>query len=149
MTSTLMNGFESTYQLFRYCTDPNKKENNDGWAIKEIVGHLVDSASNNHQRLLRYVAKGELSFPSYDQEAFVSRANYRNFEYLDLLTLWYLHNKLLFHIYENIPENDLDSSIKVGDRPVMSVRQLMDDYFAHLVIHENQFKQIMDRKVSR
>jgi hypothetical protein len=146
MASKLMNRFESTYQLFSNCIDPNRKDNNAGWSIKEIVGHLIDSASNNHQRLLRYVSNGELSFPSYDQESFVSRANYKNFEYLDLLTLWYLHNKLLFHIYDNIPEGDLESSIKVGDRPAMSIRQLMEDYFAHLMIHENQLMQIMDQK---
>ena len=115
-----MNRFENTYQLFRNCTSPDKKENNDGWSVKEILGHLVDSASNNHQRLLRYVANGELRFPSYDQDLFVTRANYRNFEYRDLLTLWYLHNKLLFHVYENIPEEDLESSIKVGDNRAAS-----------------------------
>lgn len=143
MATDLMNRLEKTYQLFCGCSDPNRKGEDDGWTIKEVLGHLIDSASNNHQRLLRYVPNGELCFPGYDQEAFVSRADYKRFEYKDLLTLFFCHNKLLFHIYENIPEKDRESSIKVGDRPAVSIRQLLEDYFSHMALHENQVIRIM------
>jgi len=58
---------------------PEPAEKEGGWSIKEILGHLFDSAGNNHQRLLRYVKGGELKFPGYDQEEFVRRANYQEF----------------------------------------------------------------------
>ena len=143
MRAGLLNRLERTRQLFRNCPDPNKAEQPDGWTVKEVLGHLVDSASNNHQRLLRDVAGGELSFPAYDQQQFVRRAGYTDFGYADLLTLWYYHNKLLVHIYQNIPEADLESRVKVGDKPAVSVRQLMEDYITHIELHEKQVEQIM------
>lgn len=144
MNVGLMNRLEKTYQLFNHCPCPNKRGEDNGWTIKEVLGHLVDSASNNHQRLLRHVPKGALNFPAYDQEAFVARANYRDFEYRELLTLFYYLNKLLFHIYENFSEDDLESSIKVGENPPVSIRQLMKEYSAHIELHENQVREIME-----
>jgi hypothetical protein len=139
---------EKIYQLFKTCPDPNLREKGEGWSIKEILGHLFDSASNNHQRLLRYVKGGELKFPGYDQEEFVRRANYRKFEYLDLLSLWHQQNRLLLHIYDHIPEEDRESSIRVGDREAASIKRLMEDYFAHLEVHEEQVKRIGREKES-
>ena len=80
---------ERVFQLFRTCPDPNRKESVEGWSVKEILGHLVDSVSNNHQRLSRYIPKGNLSFPGYDQELCVQRARYQAFDLDQLLALWY------------------------------------------------------------
>jgi hypothetical protein len=139
-------GIEITYQLFRTCPDPNPREKEGGWSIKQILGHLFDSASNNHQRLLRYVKGGELKFPGYDQEEFVRRANYHEFEYLNLLSLWHWQNNLLLHIYDHIPEEDRESSIRVGDREAVSIGRLMEEYFAHMEAHEEQVKRILAGK---
>ena len=145
MNADFMSTFERVWQMFRTCPDPNSSRAGDGWSVKEILGHLIDSASNNYQRILRYVPRGELEFPGYDQEECVRRANYRSFEYTNLLDLWYNHNKLLFHLYDNIPQQDLESKIKVGDNPAMTIRSLMADYFAHMKVHEEQVKGILSR----
>jgi hypothetical protein len=134
---------ENTFQLFKTCPDPDLRGREGGWSIREVLGHLFDSAGNNHQRLLRYVRGGELRFPGYDQEEFVRRGNYREFEYRDLLSLWYHQNKLLLHVYDHIPEEDRESSIRVGDGEAMSIRRLMEDYFGHLATHEEQAKRIL------
>lgn len=42
-----------------------------GWSRKQLVGHLIDSASNNHQRFVRAALEGSLEFPGYDQEGCV------------------------------------------------------------------------------
>lgn len=135
--------FERAYQLFKTCPDPFSRQSGQGWCIKEILGHLVDSASNNYQRLQRYVPQGELQFPGYNQEECVRRADYVTFDFTELLSLWRLHNRLLFHLFDNIPHQDLDSKIIVGDNPAMSIRKLMEDYFAHMVLHENQVNDVL------
>ena len=38
------------------------------WSIKEIFGHLIDSASNNHQRFVRLQITDNLSFPDYSRD---------------------------------------------------------------------------------
>ncbi len=54
---------ERMYQSFLTCPDPQAHEREDGWSVKEILGHLLDSVSNNHQRLLRYRPGATLQFP--------------------------------------------------------------------------------------
>jgi len=39
---------ERAYQLFRTCPDPAAREKGEGWSVKEILGHLVNSVNNNH-----------------------------------------------------------------------------------------------------
>jgi hypothetical protein len=41
----------------------------DKWSLKQIIGHLIDSASNNHQCFVRFCLVPELVFPKYDNEA--------------------------------------------------------------------------------
>lgn len=40
-----------------------------GWSRKQVLGHLIDSASNNHPRFVRSILQDSLDFPGYDQEA--------------------------------------------------------------------------------
>lgn len=143
MNIDFISTFERVRQLFQTCPDPNSRQAGSGWCVKEILGHLIDSASNNYQRIQRYIPGGKLEFPGYDQEECVRRADYRSFDYGQLQALWYTHNKLLFHLYDHIPREDLESKIKVGDNPAMSIRSLMEDYFAHMKVHEKQVKEIL------
>ena len=132
---------ERVHQLFRTCPDPAAR-NGDGWSIKEILGHLVDSVSNNYQRIVRYIPQGNLDFPPYDQELSVKRANYPAFDFDQLLTLWYDYNRLLLHMLAGIPAGDLDSTTTVGEKPPVTLRQSISDYFAHLENHERQAQRI-------
>jgi len=134
---------ERVYQLFRTCPDPNRKESAGGWSVKEILGHLVDSVSNNYQRLVRYIPKGNLNFPAYDQEQNVKRANYQAFDFDQLLALWYNYNKLLLQMLGGIPEGDMDSTTSVGDKPPVTLRQSIPDYFAHMENHERQAQRVI------
>jgi DinB superfamily len=143
MNSDYKKTIERVYQLFRACPDPAAKEKGEGWSVKEILGHLVDSVSNNHQRIGRYVPKGRLNYPAYDQEQCVKRAGYRAFDFERLLALWYTYNQLLLHMIAEIPAADLDSAIAIGDKPPVALRQLIPDYFAHMENHEQQARRII------
>ena len=143
MTEHISDTIERVYTLFRTCPDPDKRETAVGWSIKEVLGHLLDSLSNHHQRLARYKAGGHLVFPGYDQNRFVARANYAAFDFGDLLSLWYNYNQLLLHIVASIPAGDLSAVITVGSRPAVTIGQLIEDYAAHMAIHENQVRRII------
>ena len=136
---------ERLHQCISACPDPNKRENPEGWSIKQIVGHLVDSVGNNHQRLLRYIPHGNFTFPAYDQNTFVSRAQYEKFDFQGLVTLWFLYNQLLLHIVEHIPREEQQSStVTIGDSPPLNIEQLINDYFAHMEKHERQVLRIIN-----
>ena len=76
--------------------DPNSihtQPDPDRWSISEVVGHLVDSACNNHQRFVRAQYCSELIFPKYEQNEWVAAASYRRCEWESLVHLWYHYNR--------------------------------------------------------
>jgi hypothetical protein len=42
------------------------------WSRKEILGHLIDSASNNHQRFVRCQLNSEIKLGGYKQSLWVA-----------------------------------------------------------------------------
>jgi hypothetical protein len=62
------------------------------WSPKEIIGHLIDSAANNHARFGRAQSKDDLVFEGYDQEAWVRVQRYADRPWADLVQLWHAYN---------------------------------------------------------
>ena len=60
----------------------------DRWSAREVIGHLIDSASHNHQRFVRAQFHDDLVFPGYEQDAWVKVQQYEEAPWKDLVTLW-------------------------------------------------------------
>src|ERR1051326_1019289 len=73
------------------------------WSPKEIIGHLVDSASNNHGRFVRAQLSDGLFFPGYDQEAWVRVQQYSRANWIELIALWRGLNHHIATVVEHIP----------------------------------------------
>jgi hypothetical protein len=74
------------------------------WSKEEILGHLIDSAANNHQRFVRAVNKVAGQFPTYDQDEWVQIQRYNEAPWSSLVALWSAYNNHLSHVIECIPE---------------------------------------------
>ncbi len=110
------------------------------WSLKEIVGHLVDSASNNHHRFIRLQEVEQLTFPGYNQQQWNSLQHYNDFGWYDLLQLWTGYNKLLLHIISHIDKNFLNNVWLIEDKQ-LSLEWIINDYYRHVKHHFDQFKQ--------
>ena len=77
------------------------------WCLKEILGHLIDSACNNHQRFIRLQSGNLIGFPVYDQNQWVDAAGYRNMKWNDIKALWISYNTILAEIIYNIDDSKL------------------------------------------
>jgi len=77
------------------------------WSRKEIVGHLIDSAANNHQRFVRAQVTNDLIFPGYEQELWVSSQKYNETPWPELVQLWAAYNLHLSHFISVMPEDVL------------------------------------------
>jgi hypothetical protein len=84
-----------------------QKTSPDKWSIKEVLGHLIDSAANNHQRFVRAQFTDDLVFPGYEQEKWVNSQKYIEETWSDLVQLWSAYNLHLLHVIANIPERSL------------------------------------------
>lgn len=67
----------------------------DKWSQQEIMGHMVDSAYNNHQRFIRAEGRGNLVFNGYDQVEWVKRNAYQQRNWPEIVRLWELTNRHL------------------------------------------------------
>ena len=79
----------------------------DKWSAKQIIGHLIDSACNNHQRFVRAQFTNDLVCSGYDQEAWVSSQKYNDETWPDLVHLWAAYNLHLLHVISVMPEDVL------------------------------------------
>jgi uncharacterized damage-inducible protein DinB len=119
------------------------------WSPREIVGHLIDSASNNHQRFVRAAFQDDLVFPGYDQDRWVALQRYQEAPWGDLLTLWSSFNQHLARVMAAIPadvrrrEHTSHNLDRLALRPVTSgapttLEYFMEDYVLHLQHHLRQ-----------
>jgi len=80
------------------------------WSAKQIVGHLIDSAANNHQRFVRAQFKEDLVFPGYEQDAWVEVQRYNEESWPNLIDLWSTYNLHLAHVISTMNEGVLTRS---------------------------------------
>lgn len=109
-----------------------------GWSRKEILGHLIDSALNNHQRFVRASLQGSYEGPGYEQQGWVAMHGYGSMQWGVLLEHWRLQNELLAAVVERIPETRLSAACRVGSGETVTLRFLIEDYLAHLDGHVKQ-----------
>jgi len=111
------------------------------WTRLEILGHLLDSASNNHQRFARAIAEGSLIWPGYDQNAMVRVHRYRDAEPAELIELWRSYNLFLARLIGLTPAGRADALCTIGGDAPVTLAFLMTDYVRHM---EHHLRQILD-----
>ncbi len=109
------------------------------WSRKETLGHLVDSAANNHSRfVLAQTVSPPLRLVAYDQDVWVRLADYQHLPSAQLLTLWTTYNRLIRHLLARIPESALVTECITPNNNSVTLQWLIDDYVLHLEHHVQQ-----------
>jgi hypothetical protein len=108
------------------------------WSKAELLGHLIDSAANNHQRFVRAQRTAELTLPGYEQEFWVSAQGYADAPWPDLVTLWRAYNLHLARAVERIPADCAAHVCVIGANEPVTLEYLVVDYLNHLEHHLRQ-----------
>jgi hypothetical protein len=112
------------------------------WSKKEILGHLIDSAANNHQRFVRAQGTPLLEFPPYEQEFWVATQSYATEPWPDLVNLWLLLNRHLLHVMKAMPAAVFSHQCVIGGRPAVTLEALADAYLRHVDLHLSQLMPV-------
>ncbi|MHB8763604.1 MAG: DinB family protein [Deferrisomatales bacterium] len=113
----------------------SSKATPDDWCRKEILGHLIDSAANNHQRFVRACLAPSDDVIAYRQNDWVRIQGYDEADWGGLVELWSAYNRHLSHLVERIPEASAGAPCHIGlDHPV-SLEWVVKDYLRHLRHH--------------
>jgi hypothetical protein len=130
---------EAAAQFARFTDADTSAPQADGkWSRKQLLGHLIDSAANNHQRFIRGQLDEPHAFPGYEQEAWVERNGYTDTAWSDLVALWQNYNLHLLRVLARIPPDHLNVQCTVGDSEPMTLGYIAEDYVRHLKHHLRQ-----------
>lgn len=120
------------------------RSRDNAWSIKEVIGHLVDSASNNHQRFVRLQLEEELLFPDYSvyNEQWIKIQTYQDRPWNDLLALWQHYNHHLAHLMRCVDPDSLNHAWAIDANKRVRLFDMMLDYLRHLKEHVEQIERI-------
>lgn len=108
------------------------------WSGKEILGHLIDSASNNHQRFVRAQLSSEIRLLDYEQEGWVATQSYQTESWENLVRLWNVYNLHLLHVGTNVPAEKLNNMCFIGGNVPVTLEFIFVDYVRHVKHHLRQ-----------
>jgi hypothetical protein len=118
------------------------KPSESKWSKKEILGHLIDSATNNHQRFVR-VQFENTPFITYNQDGWNNNSYHNKMDSEHLIKFWELYNRYLIELISLIPDEKLTRECNIGKERNVTLQWLIDDYLRHL---EHHLKQLVNYK---
>lgn len=108
------------------------------WSRKEVLGHLIDSACNNHNRFVKSMFEDEpIKLVKYAQDDWVRSQNYRDEDTKVILDLWKSYNTHILHIFTIFPEDRLNIKWDINGE-MFTAEWLITDYVDHMEHHLNQ-----------
>jgi len=116
------------------------KPSPDKWSKKEILGHLIDSAANNHQRFVR-VQFEDVPTITYDQNMWNRYSYHSQVTTAQLITFWETYNRQLAELIIHIPHSNLLRECRIGKENNVTLGWLINDYLRHL---EHHLKQLVE-----
>lgn len=114
--------------------------------IQQLVGHMVDSAANNHHRIVRLQYTSELVFPDYrlENDQWIAIQNYQGRDWLELLQFWRLYHRHISHIIRNVDPHALRHIWHDCDGTEETLQSIIEGYLWHFNLHLSEIKALMD-----
>jgi len=107
----------------------------DSWSPKEELGHLLDSAANNHQRIVRTQLEDHPRMPGYDGNRWVTLHRYQHRAWPELVALWQELNTQLLVAAEAVPDGAWSRTCTIADSQPLTLKFVFEDYIRHMLHH--------------
>lgn len=133
------------------------RRNSQRWTVKMLVGHLIDSASNNHQRMVRlqYAPRcghsmpntemGMLVFPDYtqDNDLWIALQDYQQEDWHQLVMLLKYYNQHICHIIRAVDQTKLNNYWTDYEGNRVTLDAMIRGYIRHLHLHMGQIHELL------
>ena len=128
--------------------DVTVRRNNQKRNIKQIVGHLVDSASNNTHRIVHLQYQpSPFAFPNYatfgNNDRWIAIQNYESENWTNLVQLWKYVNFHIVHVINNVNEEKLDNQWISATEKYVSLKDMIIDYLGHFKLHLEEIEELL------
>jgi len=108
------------------------------WSPKEILGQLVDSAANNHQRFVRLQLARRIDLPGYDGDEWVRVQRYQDHPWSEIIDLWQMYNTQLAALIGCVDPKALRNVWHTPDGQDLDLEFIIRDYVVHMRHHLDQ-----------
>ncbi len=123
------------------------KRNNQNRTIKQILGHLIDSASNNHQRMIRLQYNTSLTFPDYrqDNDLWIALQDFQTEDWNNLIQLWKYFNLHMVQVIKSVDQSKLDNNWHDFEGTKVTLQEMIEGYLWHINLHLNEIQELIDK----
>ncbi len=111
------------------------KPSPEKWSPKEELGHLLDSAANNHLRIVRTLFEDRPAMPSYQQQRWVQVHRYQERDWRELIDTWAALNRQLLAAAASVTDSDWTRTCTIAGYEPMTLSSVIEDYVAHMSHH--------------
>jgi hypothetical protein len=126
------------------------RKNSQNRTIKQIIGHMIDSASNNTHRIVHLQYQpSPLIYPDYanlgNNDKWITIQNYQTENWNDLLQLWKYSNIHIVHVINNVNFEKLDNQWITALNKSVSLKEMIMDYLRHFKLHIAEIDELLNK----
>ena len=123
-----------------------ERRNNQNRTVRQILGHLIDSAVNNHHRIVRLQYTDSLDFPDYrqDNDRWIAIQNYQSEDFAKLVAFWKSYNFHMVHIIGNIDNDCLNHTWHDFEGTKETLKTIVEGYLWHLNLHLKEIEDLIE-----
>lgn len=124
------------------------RKNSQNRSVRQILGHLVDSASNNTHRIIHLqYRETPMAFPNYathgNNDRWIAIQDYQHEDWQNLIALWKYANVHLVHVIRNVNTDKLENRWISDENGTITLRENIEGYLPHLELHLNEIKELI------
>lgn len=126
------------------------RKNSQNRSIRQILGHLVDSASNNTHRIIHLqYRENPCSYPNYatngNNDRWIAIQDFQHEDWQNLVNLWKYINLHLVHVIRNVDQEKLGNQWQSSETKLISLRENIEGYLPHFELHLGEMEELMNR----
>jgi len=126
------------------------RRNSQNRTIKQIVGHMIDSASNNTHRIVHLQYQpSPLIYPDYanlgNNDQWIAIQNYQAEKWYDLVQLWKYSNIHIVHVIDNVNPDKLNNEWISALNTKVSLKAMILDYLRHFELHLGEIDELINK----
>lgn len=126
----------------------NSGRNSQNRTIKQILGHLIDSTSNNTHRVIHLqYQKSPFEFPNYatfgNNDRWIAIQNYQNEDWKSMINLWKYSLLHFCHIIKNVGVSKLENEWISGPDQKTTLKSMIMDFPGHLKLHLSEIDDLI------
>jgi hypothetical protein len=147
--STLISEWEVKLATLPERTVTNRKNSQDR-SIRQITGHMVDSASNNTHRVIHmHYQKSPVGYPDYanlgNNDRWIAIQNYQEEDWGELIKLWAALNRHMVHLIRQVDESRLNQIWISALKERVTLREMISDFPRHFKLHLNEISALINQ----